>query len=44
MKAKKAGQMIQIDHMSISFKEGFYVKEFKATCPTDGYDIHALLQ
>ncbi len=36
MKAKKVGQMIQIDHMSISFTEGFNVKEFKATCPITG--------
>ena len=36
MKAKKVGQMIQIDHMSINFTEGFQVKEFKAVCPITG--------
>lgn len=25
--------MIQLDHMSVGFTEGFQVKEFKATCP-----------
>ena len=33
MKAKAPGELMQLDHMSISFTEGEVVKEFKATCP-----------
>ncbi len=32
MKAKRPGEMIQIDHMSVS-RDGDTLKEFKATCP-----------
>jgi len=30
---------MQIDHMSVSFTEGFALKEFKATCPVTGTTI-----
>ena len=33
MKAKQPGQMIQIDHMSVSLEPGTQIKEFKAICP-----------
>ena len=33
-RARTPGQMIQIDHMSVTVEAGFSVKEFKATCPT----------
>ena len=33
MKAKEPGELMQADHMSVSFTEGACVKEFKATCP-----------
>ena len=33
MKAKAPGELMQADHMSVSFTEGACVKEFKATCP-----------
>ena len=36
MKAKKPGELIQIDHMSIGFNNGITVKEFKASCPVTG--------
>jgi putative transposase len=36
MKAKRAGELIQLDHMSVGFTEGFPVEEFKATCPITG--------
>ena len=36
MKAKQPGELMQVDHMSISFTEGFALKEFKATCPVTG--------
>ena len=32
MKAKAPGELMQADHMSVSFTEGACVKEFKATC------------
>ena len=32
MKAQRPGEMIQIDHMSVS-RDGDTLKEFKATCP-----------
>lgn len=39
MKAKHPGELIQVDHMSVSFTEGFNLKEFKATCPVTGTTI-----
>ena len=36
MKAKKPGELIQIDHMSIGFNNGTTVKEFKASCLVTG--------
>ncbi len=33
MKASRAGQLVQIDHMSISPLPGVQLKEFKALCP-----------
>ena len=39
MRAKQPGELIQIDHMSVSFTEGFSLKEFKATCPITGTTI-----
>ena len=33
MKAKVPGQLVQIDHMSISLVRGMSIKHFKATCP-----------
>ncbi len=39
MKAKQPGELIQVDHMSVSFTEGFALKEFKATCPVTGTTI-----
>ncbi len=33
MKAEKPGESIQIDHMSVSFGDGFVLEAFKATCP-----------
>ncbi len=33
MKASRAGQLVQIDHMSISPLPGIQLKEFKALCP-----------
>ena len=33
MKAQAPGELMQADHMSVSFTEGECVKEFKATCP-----------
>jgi len=32
-KAQQPGQMVQIDHMSVSVANGFMIKEFKAVCP-----------
>ena len=29
----KVRQLMQVDHMSVRFTEGFALKEFKATCP-----------
>ncbi len=31
MKAKRAGDLIPIDHMRVNFKQGFQAKAFKAT-------------
>jgi len=39
MKAKQPGALIQVDHMSVSFTEGFSLKEFKATCPVTGTTV-----
>ncbi len=39
MKATQPGELMQIDHMSVSFTEGFALKEFKATCPVTGTTI-----
>lgn len=36
MKAHRVGQLIQIDHMSVSLTSDFAIKEFKATCPYTG--------
>jgi len=33
MKAKAPGELIQIDHMSVSVSAGFNVKHFEAVCP-----------
>ncbi|MCZ6804840.1 MAG: hypothetical protein O7D86_13160 [Proteobacteria bacterium] len=39
MKAKEPGELIQIDHMSVSMPAGFSVNEFKAACPVTGIVI-----
>jgi putative transposase len=39
MKAKQPGELVQVDHMSVGFTEGFQLKEFKATCPITGMTI-----
>ena len=39
MKAKRPGELVQVDHMSVGFTEGFQLKEFKATCPITGMTI-----
>ncbi len=39
MKARQPGELMQIDHMSVGFSEGFQLKEFKATCPVTGTTI-----
>lgn len=39
MKAKQPGELMQVDHMSVGFTEGFALKEFKATCPITGTTI-----
>ena len=39
MKARQPGELMQVDHMSVSFTEGFALKEFKATCPVTGTTI-----
>lgn len=39
MKAKRPGELMQIDHMSVGFSEGFQLKEFKATCPVTGTTV-----
>ena len=39
MKAKQPGELMQVDHMSVSFTDGFTLKEFKATCPVTGTTI-----
>ena len=39
MKATQPGELIQIDHMSVSFTEGLTLKEFKASCPVTGTTI-----
>ncbi len=39
MKGKVPGELIQMDHMSVGFTEGFQLKEFKATCPVTGTTI-----
>ena len=39
MKAKQPGELMQVDHMSVGFTEGFQLKEFKATCPITGTTI-----
>ena len=36
MKAKQIGELMQMDHMSVSFNNGVTIKEFKATCPISG--------
>ena len=36
MKSKKAGELIQIDHMSVGMPAAFSLKEFKAACPVTG--------
>ncbi len=33
MKSKQAGELIQVDHMSVGLPSGFSIKEFKAACP-----------
>ena len=33
MKAKKAGEMVQMDHMSVSVNSMLSIKHFEATCP-----------
>lgn len=33
MKAKRSGELIQIDHMTVHFAPGKSVKHFGATCP-----------
>lgn len=33
MRAKRPGELIQIDHMSVGLPAGFAIKEFKAVCP-----------
>ena len=32
-RGRRPGQMVQIDHLSVSIDTGFSVKEFKAVCP-----------
>ena len=39
MKSKQAGELIQIDHMSVGLPAGFSIKEFKAACPVTGVVI-----
>ena len=39
MKAKQPGELIQVDPMSVSFTEGFALKQFKATYPVTGTTI-----
>ena len=39
MKARQPGELMQVDPMSVSFTEGFALKEFKATCPVTGTTI-----
>lgn len=39
MKAKQPGELMQVDHMSVSFTDGFTLKEFKATCPVTGTTV-----
>ena len=39
MKAKRPGELLQIDHMSVEIIPGKIVKEFKATCPITGYTV-----
>jgi hypothetical protein len=36
MTAKKIGDLIQIDHMSVTLKAGFQVNELRATRPITG--------
>lgn len=42
MKAKQPGELTQIDHMSVSFTEGFSLKEFKATCSRLNIPLYVL--
>ena len=32
-RAKEIGELIQLDHMTVSFTQGITIKEFKAVCP-----------
>ena len=33
MKAEKPGEMIQVDHLSVTIEAGYQVRHFTATCP-----------
>ncbi len=39
MKARQPGELMQVDPISVSFTEGFTLKQFKATCPVTGTTI-----
>ncbi|WP_424947196.1 helix-turn-helix domain-containing protein [Candidatus Spongiihabitans sp.] len=37
MRARRPGERVQIDHMSVGLPAGFSIKEFKAACPAAGF-------
>lgn len=39
MKSKQAGELIQVDHMSVGLPASFGIKEFKAACPVTGFVV-----
>jgi transposase InsO family protein len=44
MKAKKAGELIQVDHMTVHIPGFGYVKHFSATCPITKYAAYQVYQ
>ncbi len=39
MKSRQPGELMQIDHLSVIFREGITCKELKTTCPITGMTI-----
>ncbi len=44
MKARQAGELVQIDHMTVNIPGFGYLKHFSATCPTTKYTAYQVYQ